>query len=72
MKYEITKLYNGDLEFVYGKKSVMLTNANSKITITDDEYMEIPDSKRYLFVNGFVAATQIDEDTQETSKLKKK
>ena len=65
MKYEIVKLYAGNVEFVYGDNVVMLTDAKKSIIITDEEYLTIPKHKMYLFTNGFLVAREVIEEVKK-------
>lgn len=65
MKYKITKLYSGNIEFVYGDNVVMLTELTPSVILTRNEYRAIPEHKKYLIDNQFVAVDYIDEEVKE-------
>jgi hypothetical protein len=70
MKIKVTKNYDGNIEFIYGKVTEILTNKKPSITITDDEYNTIPEHKQYLITNLFVLVDFIEEE-EEVKKVKK-
>ena len=45
MKYKVTKLYSGNVEFVYGDNTAMLTELKPSIVLTRNEYNSIPKHK---------------------------
>ena len=68
MKYKITKFYNGSIEFIYGDKSVILTDKNPTIELTEQEFKSIPKHKQYLILNKFVVVEFIEEEVKKNSK----
>lgn len=72
MKYKVTKLYSGNIEFVYGNKNVMLTELNPSIVLTREEYRSIPQHKQYLIDNQFVVVEFVEEEIKEDKKFNKK
>lgn len=61
MKIKITKNYNGNIEFIYGEESIILTDKNPSVILTEKEYESIPEYKQYLLDNMFVIAEFIEE-----------
>lgn len=65
MKYKVTKLYSGNVEFVYGDKTVMLTELNPSIILTRSEYHLIPKHKQYLIDNQFVVVEFVEDEIKK-------
>lgn len=70
MKYRITKSYQGNIEFEYADKNVLLTNKFPTIDLTIEEYESIPEHKKYLFLNGFLLVSHIEDKKVETKDKK--
>ena len=64
------KNYYGNVEFLYGEESVILTEKNPSITITEKEYESIPEHKKYLIDNMFVIVDFIEEEVKEIKNQK--
>jgi len=71
MKYKITKLYSGNVEFIYGENMIMLTEFKPSIVLTRSEYHSILKHKQYLIDNQFVAVEFVEEEVKESKDVKK-
>lgn len=71
MKYRVTKLYSGNIEFVYGDNTIMLTELNPSIVLNRDEYRSIPKHKQYLIDNQFVVVEFVEEEVKKEQNNKK-
>lgn len=71
MKFKIIKNYYGNIEFKYGEESIILTEKNPSITITEKEYETIPEHKKYLIDNMFVIVEFVEEKAYEVKDQKK-
>lgn len=72
MKLKVIKNYDGNIEFVYGNKTVYLTELNPFIILTEDEYNSIPEHKQYLITNEFVVVEFVEEEVKKETKTEKK
>lgn len=70
MKYRITKSYQGNIEFEYGNKNILLTDKNPTIDLTIEEYESVPEHKKYLFLNGFLVLNHIEDKKLEVKDKK--
>lgn len=57
--YRIKKLYRGNVELEYNGRKHWLTDANSVLELTDEEYESIPPHKKYLEENNFIYVIRI-------------
>ena len=72
MKLKVIKNYDGNIEFVYGNKTVYLTEINPSIILTEEEYNSIPEHKQYLITNELVIVEFVEEEIKETKDNNKK
>lgn len=72
LKFKIIKNYHGNVEFIYGEESVILTDSKPTITLTEKEYETIPEHKKYLIDNLFVIVEFVEEEIKEDKKFNKK
>lgn len=71
MKLKVIKNYDGNIEFIYGDKTVYLTETNPSIILTEEEYNSIPEHKQYLITNELVIVEFVEEEVKETKDNKK-
>jgi hypothetical protein len=71
LKFKITKNYHGNVEFIYGEESTILTDNNPTITLTEKQYETIPEHKKYLIDNMFVIVEFVEEKVYEVKDQKK-
>jgi hypothetical protein len=71
LKYKLTKFYNGNIELIYGDKTVILTDKKPSITLTEDEYKSIPEHKQYLILNKFISVDFEEEIIKTKQEVKK-
>jgi len=72
VKLKVIKNYDGNIEFIYGNKTVYLTEENPSIILTEKEYGSIPEHKQYLITNEFVIVEFVEEEIKETKDNNKK
>ncbi len=65
------KNYYGNIEFVYGEKTIILTEKNPTIILTEEEYETIPEHKQYLIDNMFVIVEFMEEEVKKETKSRK-
>lgn len=71
MKFKITKNYHGNVEFIYDEESIILTDNNPTIILTEKQYEAIPEHKKYLIDNMFVIVEFVEEEVKEIKDQKK-
>ena len=72
MKLKVIKNYDGDIEFIYGNKTVYLTEVIPSIILTEEEYNSIPEHKQYLITNELVIVEFVEEEIKDNKKFNKK
>ena len=72
MKLKVIKNYDGNIEFMYGDKTVYLTEINPSIILTEEEYNSIPEHKQYLITNELVIVEFVEEEIKDNKKFNKK
>lgn len=74
MKYLIIKLYKGNVELNLSKKTILLTDLESKYTVDEDEYEEILSKYESLIVNELILVQRIEPkvEAKEDKKINKK
>lgn len=74
MKYLAMKTYIGNIELNLSKKTILLTDLESKYTVDEDEYEEILSKYESLIVNELILVQRIEPkmEVKEDKKFIKK